>query len=1177
MKYASLLVTLGTLLAVTPLAISDQDGLSGPNRLRHNPAVLRYLESPQGVPQYVTGKFADKVARGTETAAAYEYFNQHKASYRMADPRTELEVLRVDTDLLGMRHVRMQQRYKGLRVIGGDLTVHFSADDVLKTVNGRYRPSIELEVVPGLTADDATALARADLQTFFGDGRPDFPELVVFPWEETSYLAWRLFLYSDSPMGRWEYFVDATTGAVIYKANRIMDVDAVGSGIGVMGAERNHIDADYTGSTYQLRDYTRRATNNPHGHDGLMPSTSYIQTNLASTTLPGAICTDADNYWSDATTQRPAVDGHVYTALMYDYLLAEFGRNGYNDAGATMLTVVNYSAEGDNNAYWDGSRIVIWSWSTGWRSLAGCPDVIAHEWGHAVTEYGSNLVYQKESGALNESFSDMIGAAYEFHYDTMDTPDWYMGENGRTTGVGFRNMANPHEMGDPDTYGTDPYWINQVGCTPAYSNDYCGVHTNSGVGNKWFYLLSDGGTHNSVTVTGIGVANAMQIAYRANMNYWNSTSDYASAAIGTMDAADDLDPSGLWAQRVAQAWTAVNVSVPVPGLSFAYPDGIPPTANPNLTTPFRVVIGSLYGGALLPGSAELHYAIDGGAWINENLTAVAGDTFTTSLPILPCNSTIAFYMSARLSDNTLFEDPSSADPHVALSSSGQTVVFADNFETNKGWTVTSTATDGQWSRGVPVGAGDRGDPPADYDGSGQCYLTDNVYGNSDVDGGATTLISPTIDLSTGNALVSYARWFSNNFGDSPFEDVFVVSISNNNGTSWVVVETVGPVSQASGGWFTHSFWVSDFVTPTSQIKVRFVAEDAVNGSVVEAAVDAFEVTQYACTGAPAPAIETATLPDWTAGLIYSQQLVASGGTGIFTWSDKNNSLAGTGLTLSTAGLLSGTPAAGPVAFIALVTDENMATDEQVLSFTVNAAVAVTNTALPNWTAGVAYSQPLAATGGTGARTFADKLNQLAGTGLSLNTGGLISGTPTAAGPISFTALVTDALGATGERTFAFTVNPAVAVTTATLPDGRAGEAFTLQLAADGGTGTLLWTEPSNVLAGLGLTLSSSGLLSGTPTDSGTLAVQVRAADQVGSSHQVTLTLHLAPAYVCGDVDGSGSVIVSDLTYFVNYLFKGGTPPPVPSAANTDGAGGITVSDLTRLVNFLFKSGSLTCL
>jgi len=1099
MKLLLTVVALLLMVVVVVYAAADEEGPIGVNQLRTSPMVKRYLQDDQAVPTFVEGRLATKVARGTEIAATYRFFEENKSAWRMTDPQAELTVARMDVDDIGMRHVRLTQQYLGIPVIGGELIAHFSADDVLKTVNGHFRADIDIDVTPQLTTSDATRIADEDLQSFFGKGSPETPTLVIFPWEGTDYLAWRLWIYSDTPMGRWEYFVNAKTGEVIFKANRIMNVDAIGTGIGVMGDPRNHIDTDYNGSTYRMIDHTRQAGNNPHGHDGQMPAGGYIQTNLATTSLPGTLATDADNYWDDVNLQRPAVDGQVYTALVYDYMLHHLGRNGYNDAGASMLTVVNYSAEGDNNAYWDGSRIVVWSWSTGWRSLAGCPDVIAHEWGHAITENCSGLVYQKEPGALNESFSDMMGAAFEFAHDTLDVPDWDMGENGRTTGVGFRSMSNPHEFGDPDTYGTgDPYWVDVVNCSPSYYNDYCGVHTNSGVGNKWFFLLSDGGTHNGQAVTGIGVQNAILVAYRANQYYWTSQSTYIDAALGTMTAADDLDPSGNWATHASEAWNAVNVQTPLPGITISYPNGVPSTISPDSATPVTVMIAGQFGAEVDAGSGRLHYSVDGGTYVHQTLTLVGTDLYEGTLPSVPCGSSIDFYFSARMVGGTSLNDPDPSTPFTAIPATAVAVLFDDDFETNTGWTTSGSATAGLWDRGTPVGLGDRGDPPTDYDGSGQCYLTENVYGNSDIDGGTAILTSPTIDLSSGDATVSFARWFSNNWGSAPNEDVdlFIIRVSNDNGSSWVIVDTVGPVDGASGGWIEDEFRVGQFVTPTATMKVQFQAQDLGNGSVVEAGLDAFAVKRIECQAASGPQIQTTSLPDWTVGIAYSQQLNATGGTGALTWDDMNGDLTGTGLSLSGGGLLSGTPSSsGSIAFTARVTDETPASDQQPLSFTVNPAVSITTSTIPNATLGVAYSQQLAATGGTGSLTWTDVNGDLAGTGLSLSSSGLLSGTASSTGPISFTAQAVDPLGSTDQQALSFTVVGVITIDPTELPDWTVGMSYSQQLTAAGGTGALTWEDVNGDLSGTGLTLSSSGLLSGTPASTGAISFTARVTDE----------------------------------------------------------------------------------
>ena len=278
-------------------------------------------------------------------------------------------------------------------------------------------------------------------------------------------------------------------------------------------------------------------------------------------------------------------------------------------------------------------------------------------------------------------------------------------------------------------------------------------------------------------------------------------------------------------------------------LNINFPNNLPKILSPYEPTELTVRI---FEGdeEYIDGTGMLYYRYDDGDFLTSPLTPIGGDLYLATFPTPSCGDTPEFYFSAEGTESGTIYSPADAPTSVYIASVGY-FVFADDFETDQGWTVENiNLTTGAWERGVPIGGGLRGDPVQDYDGSGQCYLTENAPGNTDVDGGPTRLISPTFDL-TGNPnpVLNYARWFTN---DDQDQDRLDVEISNDNGASWTLIESVPDTE----GWVVQSKNILDFVTITSQIKVRFCVSDVPNNSQTEAAIDAFDITVNNCSESP---------------------------------------------------------------------------------------------------------------------------------------------------------------------------------------------------------------------------------------------------------------------------------------------------------------------------------------
>ncbi|MBS1746576.1 MAG: M4 family metallopeptidase [Bacteroidetes bacterium] len=346
-------------------------------------------------------------------------------------------------------------------------------------------------------------------------------------------LAYKVDVYAKEPLSRADYFVDAQTGEILGKKDKLHYSDAVGTANTQYSGSKT-IHSDKNGSTYRLWDLTRG--NGVITLHGDKTSDLNYKSNTPDWTLKGQ--------------SQHAMDVHYGVEETYDFYKSKFNRNSLDDNGLALISYVN-DGETDN-AHWDGTSMNFGIRSTNSKGVTGI-DVTGHELTHGVTQYTSGLIYSNESGAMNESMSDIMGKSVQFVAKPNDK-NWKMSND---MGWIIRDMSNPKSQGQPDTYLGNKWYSG--------SSDNGGVHTNSGVGNFMFYLLVDGGSGtndngDSYNVSSIGLGKADKIIYRTETVYLTPTSQYNDWREACVNAATDLyGANSKEVKQVKNAWHAVGV------------------------------------------------------------------------------------------------------------------------------------------------------------------------------------------------------------------------------------------------------------------------------------------------------------------------------------------------------------------------------------------------------------------------------------------------------------------------------------------------------------------------------------------------------------------------------------------------------------------------------------------
>lgn len=411
-----------------------------------------------------------------------------KMSAQLGVKKDDMVFKHEEVDVAGNTHVRLNQTYKGLPVEFATLTVHFNAAGQNQSLSGYSVANIHVDTtsanmdirrLTSIATIHTAKLRQADLNMLVVSNT----SLVIFNTgaikglDEKNVLAYKVNVQGEDPAVNEDVYIDANNGNVLASLTHIMDA----------------------------KNRTIYNVNNKR-------------------TLSAAALARVEG--QTATGNIDVDNAYDFSGDTYDFYKNGYARNSIDGLGMNIISYVHYKV-GYQNAYWSGSYMVYGDGFT-------VDDVAGHELTHGVTQYTAALVYSYQSGALNESMSDIFGETVDqINGKGTDTAavKWLMGED--IPGIGaIRSMANPPAYSDPDKVSSSYYYCG--------TSDNGGVHTNSGVPNKLFYLMTDGGTFNGYNVTPLGLTKAAAIHYQNLSHYLNANSQFADHRIGLTQSCKDL-------------------------------------------------------------------------------------------------------------------------------------------------------------------------------------------------------------------------------------------------------------------------------------------------------------------------------------------------------------------------------------------------------------------------------------------------------------------------------------------------------------------------------------------------------------------------------------------------------------------------------------------------------------
>jgi bacillolysin len=525
------------------------------------------LNKTNSTPSFISGKLtgAGYSASANKSPDVMRFLSSNKDLFGLNDPANELKVISDFTDQLGMTHIKYQQLVNGYRILPSELIVHFNNDGSIESVNGNYLPTPVISAFPSIS--NAAAVSIAENRIGITNPTSKTSELVLYRKDNILTLAYEVklpcFDFPDMTV-----YVNADKGNVIAVENGIRyDGPVVGHGLDLKGTNRT-INTYLSGGKYYLIDATLPMYVQPiDSLKGVIDSYDANNDTAGNGYTKASLIFDPnnDNNFNDNTRLKAAINSQLFSAVVYNFYKSHYNRNSFDGKGGTIMNVVHFKQNYDN-AFWNG-LFMTYGDGVMFSNLAGALDVTAHEISHGLDQKTANLAYHLQSGAINESISDVFGCL-------VDSTNWLIGEDVYTPGIagdGLRSMQDPHNGQTAGSNGWQPATMDEFVVLPDDElNDWGGVHTNSGITNKAFYNVA------SV----IGHWKAGQIWYRCLTTYLTSNASFTDLRLGCLNSAKDLyGASSTEYTTVDNGFTAVGItSQSYSLLDLVYDDGTPGTS-----------------------------------------------------------------------------------------------------------------------------------------------------------------------------------------------------------------------------------------------------------------------------------------------------------------------------------------------------------------------------------------------------------------------------------------------------------------------------------------------------------------------------------------------------------------------------------------------------------------------